>query len=396
MANVELTPKIHWVGVHDHQTDLFEGLWPIDKSWVSYNSYLINDEYPVLLDLVKEPFADEFIDNIEAILPIDEIKYVVLHHMEPDHTSALAALYELAPEITYLVSEKSVAMLDRYYGLRDHIRVVHDGEVITFGAHSLKFVYTPFVHWPETMMSYCPEEEILFSCDAFAGFGAVEDVYFDDQVEEKDWYMQEALRYYANIVASVHKPVLNAIEKLKDVPIKTIAPSHGLIWRHYPENIVETYRTWSEYGVNGAPQGITILLSSMYGSTRELVDALIEGIEKADVPYQVFDVHRQHVSYILPALWSQNAVVVASPTYEGMLTPPMRNVLDLAAQKRMFNKKLLYCGSYTWGGGARRNIETFATNLKWELTESFDYPGFPDEEELEKARQLGEKFALSI
>ncbi len=396
MAYIKMASDIYWAGVHDRRTDLFEGLWPLDTSGVTYNSYLIRDEKPTLIDLVKQPFSEEYLQTVESLLPLDAIRYIVLNHMEPDHSSALLAIHQAAPDAVFLVSEKAVPMLEHYYQLKDHIQVVHDGDQVSLGRHTLKFVYIPFVHWPETMVAYNPEEQILFSCDAFGGYGAVEDVYFDDQAENQEWFMAEALRYYANVVSAVYKPVLNAIEKLKDLPIKTVAPSHGLIWRERPARILQAYQTWSEYGSQGAPAGITVLSASMYGSTRMFLDALIEGIEKTEVPYQVFDVHRRHVSYILPALWSQNAVVVASPTYEGMLTPPMRAVLDVAAQKRMCRKKVMYCGSYTWGGGARRNIETLAANLKWELAESFDYPGFPTEADLQKARCLGETFAAGL
>ncbi len=396
MQPVGITPDIFWVGVNDHETDLFEGLWPVKQEGVSYNSYLIRDEKSTLIELVKSPFSEEYIQQLKTVIDLQKLSYVVLNHMEPDHTSALLVLVQQAPQIKILVSEKAQPMVASYYGLRDAVQVVKDGEEINIGSHHLHFHYTPFVHWPETMMTFIPEEQVLFSCDGFGGFGALEGILFDEQVVDLTWHISEALRYYSNIVAAVSKPVLNAIEKLSDLSIKVIAPSHGLIWKQNPQKIVQLYKKWAEYGSQPAEPGVTILCASMYGSTANLVPSIESGLESAEVPYKRFDVIRDHPSYILPWLWSQRGVIIASPTYEGFLVPPMRNILDIATHKRIFNKIAAYTGSYTWGGGARRDIETFAEGLKWKLTASYDYPGFPRDPELKKAFQFGVDFAAQV
>ncbi|MEL7644367.1 MAG: FprA family A-type flavoprotein, partial [bacterium] len=169
MEQVSLGKGIYWVGVHDHQTDLFEGLWPVQEEGVSYNSYLISSQKTALIDLVKQPFAGSYLDALRGKVDLSRLEYVVLNHMEPDHTSALRDLVQTAPQIKILVSEKARSMVESYYGLQDSVQVVKDGEEISLGEHTLRFVYTPFVHWPETMMTYVPENEILFSCDAFGG-----------------------------------------------------------------------------------------------------------------------------------------------------------------------------------------------------------------------------------
>ncbi len=390
MQHFSLEQDVYWVGVHDHQTDLFEGLWPVQQEGVSYNSYLIRDEKCALIDLVKAPYSSEFLENIKALIPLDKLNYVVINHMEPDHTSALLDLVTDAPQVTLLVSEKASAMMASYYGLQDKIQVVRDGEEISLGKHTLRFVYTPFVHWPETMMTYLLERAILFSCDGFGGFGARNGIVFDDQAANMDWYVDEALRYFSNIVSGVSKPVLNAIDKLTALPVKIVAPSHGLVWRNNPGQIIALYRQWAGYGSQPAEKGITILCGSMYGSTAQLVGAIEKGIASTGADYKTFDVARIHPSYILPWVWNYRGVIVASSTYEGFLIPPMRTLLDIASHKRMYNKIAAYTGSYTWGGGARRDIESFAETLKWNLTASYDYPGFPRESELEKAFHLGE------
>ncbi len=316
--------------------------------------------------------------------------------MEPDHSSALLELLKEAPQVKILVSEKARPMLASYYGLSDSVQVVKDGEEISLGSQDLRFIATPFVHWPETMMTYVPEKQVLFSCDGFGGYGALDGIVFDDQVVDLNWHIEEALRYFSNIVSAVSKPVLNAIEKLDDLPIKIVAPSHGLVWRQNPQQIMDLYRLWAGYGSQPAEVGVTILYGSMYGSTRQMVHAIEEGLTSVNMPYATFDVVREHPSYILPAMWKHRGVIVASPTYEGFLIPPMRNLLDIAVHKRMFGKLCAYTGSYTWGGGARRDIETFTEALKWNLTANYDYPGFPRQPELEKAFQFGVDFAARV
>ena len=396
MEQVSLGKGIYWVGVHDHQTDLFEGLWPVQEEGVSYNSYLISSQKTTLIDLVKQPFAGSYLDALRGKVDFSRLDYVVLNHMEPDHTSALRDLVQTAPQVKILVSEKARSMVESYYGLQDSVQVVKDGEEISLGEHTLRFVYTPFVHWPETMMTYVPENEILFSCDAFGGFGAQAGIIFNDQPEDLDWYLDEALRYFANIVSGVSKPVLNAINKLAGVPIKIVAPSHGLVWRKDPAKIIDLYAKWSGYSSQPAEKGITILCGSMYGSTAQLVKAVEDGIASTSVAFKTFDAARTHASYILPWLWKNRGVVVASPTYEGYLVPPVRNLLEIALHKRMFNKSAVYTGSFTWGGGARRDIESYVEQLKWTLAASYDYPGYPGEAEKEIGRMLGAELAKQV
>lgn len=396
MEQVSLAKGINWVGIHDHQTDLFEGLWPIKDEGVSYNSYLVSSRKTALIDLVKEPFAAGYLDGLKSQADLTKLDYVVLNHMEPDHTSALRELVQAAPQVKILVSEKARSMVESYYGLQDSVQVVKDGEEISLGEQTLRFVYTPFVHWPETMMTYVPESKILFSCDAFGGFGAQDGIIFDDQPGDLGWYLDEALRYFANIVSGVSKPVLNAINKLAGVPVEIVAPSHGLVWRKDPARIINLYAKWAGFSSQPAEKGITILCGSMYGSTAQLVKAVEDGIASTSVAFKTFDAARTHASYILPWLWKNRGVVVASPTYEGYLVPPIRNLLEIASHKRMFNKSAVYTGSFTWGGGARRDIEAYVEQLKWTLAASYDYPGYPGEADMEIGRRLGTELANQV
>ena len=396
MPPVEIRPDIHWIGVNDRTTDLFEGLWPITQEGVSYNTYLINDEKKALVDLAKALKTDEFFDQIDQLANITQLDYIIVNHMEPDHSGVLRTLRRMAPQTTILGTEKTRAMLESFYGITEGVQVVQDGESLSLGQHTLRFVYTPFVHWPETMMTYEVSEHILFSCDAFGSYGALRGAIFDDDCTDPEFYEREALRYYVNIVALFSGPVLKAIAKLADVPVSVIAPSHGLIWRKNPERIVELYKKWAEYATGPTEVGVTLIYGSMYGNTEEVMNAVAQGISQEGVPLTIFDAAHTHVSYILPSLWRQRGVMVGAPTYEGSLFPPVAQALDMAAQKRVRNKKVARFGSYGWSGGAQRHFERIIEPLKWELVDSFEFVGSPTEEDLRHGEEFGAGFARLV
>jgi len=270
---------------------------------------------------------------------------------------------------------------------------VSDGETLSLGKTELKFVHAPFVHWPETMVTYEPSHEILFSCDAFGGYGALRGGIFDDECKDMAFYESESLRYFANIVAKFSGPTLKAIKKLEDVPVSIIAPSHGLIWRKNPGRIVELYRKWAEYATQTAEPGVTLIYGSMYGNTEMMMNAVAQGISSENVPVEIFDTARTHVSYILPSLWTKRGVVVGAPTYEVGVFPPVGQVLEMAALKRIMNKKAAMFGSYGWSGGALKKIKSIIEPLAWDLTETFEFPGGPTAADLEKAKEFGARFA---
>jgi flavorubredoxin len=412
MPPIEIKSDIYWIGVNDRTTDLFEGLWPITQEGVSYNAYLINDEKKAIVDLAKALKTDEFFDQVDQISDVSRLDYIIVNHMEPDHSGVLRTLRRMAPQATILGTEKTRAMLESFYGITEGVQVVQDGDTLSLGKHTLRFVYTPFVHWPETMMTYEVTECILFSCDAFGSYGALRGAIFDDECTNLEFYKQEALRYYVNIVALFSGPVLKAIAKLADVPVSIIAPSHGLIWRENPQIIVDLYKQWAEYATGPTPSttpstslrtelrageiGITLIYGSMYGNTEKMMNAVAQGISREGVPLTIFDAAHTHVSYILPSLWTQRGVMVGAPTYEGSLFPPVAQVLDMAAKKRIRNKKVARFGSYGWSGGAQRHFERIIEPLKWELVDTFEFIGSPTEEELRHGEEFGARFAKLI
>lgn len=396
MPAVSVKPGIYWIGVNDRTTDLFEGLWPITSEGVSYNAYVIDGEKKVLVDAAKDIKGDALLDQIAEVFDPALLDYIVVNHMEPDHTGVLRTLRRIAPNVTFLCTSRAVKMLESYYQVTDNVHVVEDGETLDLGSHQLQFYITPMVHWPETMITYETTQKVLFSCDAFGGYGALQGAIFDDQYAELEFYEHEALRYYANIVALFPKPVLKAIDKLADVSIDIVAPSHGLLWRRNPGRIIELYQKWANYALAGPDVGVTLLYGTMYGNTEKMVEAVAAGVARASVPVDVFDVRHIHASYILPSVYTRNGVLIGAPTYEGELFPPMAHVLDMLSRKRIQNRKLAYFGSFGWSGGARREITQWAEKLKWELAEAWEFPGGATHQDLLKAEELGYTFAQSL
>lgn len=396
MMPIKIHDDIFWIGVNDTHTKLFEGLWPIEKEGISYNSYLIKDDKNTLIDLCKEMQATELLDNIRSITNPADIDYLVVNHMEPDHSGAIEALLQAAPKLTILASPKAANMLEGFFGITERVRVVQDGETLTVGKHTLHFLATPMVHWPETMMTFEENNGVLFSCDGFGGYGRLEKGIFDSDHQNLGYYEQEALRYFANIVCAFSKPVLNAAQKLEGLAIQTVAPSHGIVWQKDPQRILELYVRWSQYAKGGAEKGITLVYGSMYGNTLKMAEAVFEGAASTGIPVQRFDITQTHISYILPWLWTQAGVLIGAPTYEGSLFPTMQQTLEMALTKRIFHKKAAYFGSYGWGGGAKRFINSIFEKLGWELSDTLDFLGRPTEADLKKGQEFGKRFGELI
>lgn len=396
MPSLEIRPDVFWIGLNDRTTDLFEGIWPVAESGVTYNSYLIRDEKNVLIDLTKGFKTDEYFERIDSIVPLAEIDYIVVNHMEPDHTGAIRALTRLPRKCTLIATPKAREMLASFYGITENVRTVADGEELVLGRHTLKFVHAPFVHWPETMVTYDVTDKILFSCDAFGGYGALPGTTFDDQCSDLLFYEREALRYYVNIVAKFSTPTLAAIEKLAGVPIEVIAPSHGLVWRRDPGRIVELYRRWAELAKGGGEVGVTLVYGSMYGNTERMMNAVAQGLSRSGVPVEIFDAARTHSSFILPSLWTYRGVMIGAPTYEGTLFPPVAQALEMAALKRVVNKKTAIFGSYGWSKGGMAAFQKLVEPLKWQVTDMLEFQGGPTADLLKKGEALGERFAAAV
>ncbi|MFW6115312.1 MAG: FprA family A-type flavoprotein [Thermodesulfobacteriota bacterium] len=396
MIPIAIAPDVYWIGVNDRTTELFEGLWPISREGISYNAYLLNDQKKALIDLTKSFNTDEFFHQVDSLTDITQLDYIVINHMEPDHSGALSTLKRIEGRPTLLGTKKTVEMLESFYGIREKVRPVQDGETLSLGRRTLQFVHTPFVHWPETMMTYESSHGILFPCDGFGGYGALQGGIFDDQCGNIDFYLKEALRYYVNVLALFSKMVLKAIDRLKQLPIKIVAPSHGIIWRKEPQRMVNLYREWAGYATGTAEQGVTLIYGTMYGNTESMANAIAQGISRAGTPVEVFDVARTHPSYLLPSLWTNEGVIIGAPTYEGTLFPPVAQAVDIAVHKGVRNKKAGWFGSYGWSGGAQREFQKIVENAKWDLIDSLEIKGGPTSADLNEGEQFGERIAKAL
>ncbi len=401
MSAIEIKPDSWWIGVNVRSHDLFEGLWPIPHG-VSLNSYLVRGEKTAVIDLVREwsGSARSFLEQLESTgCGCQGIDYLILNHLEPDHTGFLNNFRRMAPKVKIISTPKGVEMINHYYGIDEGLQAVQDGEELDLGGgKKLVFHHTPFVHWPETMMTYEPGNEILYSCDAFGGFGVLKGILFDDQVQQSDvsFYYDEMLRYYANIVANFSRPVLRAMDKLSGLNISVIAPSHGLVWRQDPSEVIARYQRFAAYSSGEAEPAITLVWSSMYGNTKTATDAVMRGIASEKVPMEVFEVPGVDESYILASMFKNRGVVIGAPTYEVGLFPPMAHLLDSVARKHMRNKHTFRFGSYGWSGGAQKEFDALAESLKWEQAEALEFRGAPAKNDLQRAEELGAAFARIV
>ena len=281
----QLVDKIYYVGVNDRQKDLFENMLPLQYG-VSYNAYLINDDKTVLVDTVEHPFVEQLIDQVKIVLNGKKLDYLIVNHMEPDHSSGIKTLKLLYPDLQIILNAKTADMINGYYGISDKLVVVKDGDTFSTGSKTLSFHFTPMVHWPEVMMTYVKEDELLFSADAFGCFGALNGAVVDEELDLSVHYT-EMVRYYANIVGKYGMPVQTALKKLSGTPIKMICSLHGPIWKKDIAKVVGIYDSLSKYE---AEPGVVIVYGSMYGHTEQMAEVVAEGAASVTKNVKLYDV----------------------------------------------------------------------------------------------------------
>lgn len=400
MKAVEIAPDIYRVSVDIGSRDLFEGIWPIPDG-VSLNSYVVKAEKTALIDLVKDwdGAVDEISSQMDSIgVPLRDVDYLIINHMEPDHTGWLREMKAQNPHMRILCSKKAVPLVSAFYGIEDGVEAVGSGDTLDLGGKTLMFEDTPNIHWPETMMTYEPESGILFSCDAFGAFGKVGEHVFDDQLteEEKAFFERETERYYANIVSTFSGFVEKGLKKLEGLKVNVIAPSHGVIWRENPVKIIEHYRRLASYKNGPAEEEVSVIWSSMYGNTEQLLEHVLAGLRDEGVKVHVHRVPQEHVSFVLASAWRSSGIIVGTPTYEYRMFPPMYAVLDVLERSHVMNRKAFRFGSYGWSGGAQKQYDEFIKTMKWDCLGDVEYQGAPTDEDKRAAYQMARDLARSV
>ena len=392
---VKMNDHLHYIGVNDRYTHLFEAMWPLPDG-ISYNSYLFDGgSKTCLLDCVRIDSVREFMDNISEVLDGRPLDYVVVNHMEPDHTSSLKSVVERFPEIKIITNKKAVNMMNNFYNIgEENVVLVEDGETVEIGERKLTFYTTPMVHWPESMVCFEEETGILFSQDAFGGFGTLDGAIFDDQL---DWevYREETIRYYTNIVGKYSVQVVRALKKLEGLDIKMICPDHGPVWR---ENIGRIVGLYSDLSEQKTEDGVLIVYGSMYGNSEFVAESIARALAEEGVRnIRIRDISKTHLSYLISETWNYKGIILGCPTYNVGLFPPMENLVEVLKKQKMKNHVLGTFTNYTWGGGAEKKFAEFAEAVKWDvLPTTVDVMGLPGDEDFEKCRQMAKEMAEAL
>lgn len=386
---VKVTDSIYYVGVNDRTKALFENLWPLPYG-VAYNSYLIVDEKVTLVDTVDICYSEQFFRQIERIIGDRPIDYLIVNHMEPDHSGSIGMLKRNYPNVQIVGNKLTFKMLQEYYDIKDNLVTVKEGDTLNIGSRELTFVMAPMVHWPEVMFTYDPKDKVLFSADAFGTFGSLDGNVFDYAMN-LDLYMDEMERYYACIVGKYGKFVQKVLKKLDTIEVKTICATHGPVWTDYAfEKAFKVYDRLSKYE---GQKGAVVLFGSMYGNTSVLADHIARGIGSRGIKNVVcYDVSRTHASYILRDIFRYKAFVIGSPTYSDNIYPPIANILNLVKIREVPDRLVSIFGSCSWAGQAVRKLTPFQEEMNWEMVgDPYEIKGAATEEELLKGYQLGQK-----
>ena len=347
----KITENIYYVGVNDRNKSLFEGLWPLPNG-VSYNSYLIDDEKVCLIDTVEVDFFTQYIERIHEVIGDRPVDYLVINHMEPDHSGSIALIKKYYPEIQIVGNKKTFQMMEGFYGITDGTVEVKNGDTLALGKQTLTFVLTPMVHWPETMVTLCGTT--LFSGDAFGCFGALNGGVIDSQIN-CDTYWLEMERYYSNIVGKYGTPVQNALKKLADVKLDYICATHGPVWHEYINKVIAIYDRLSKYETE---PGLVICYGTMYGNTERAAEVIARAASEAGVKnIVVYNVSKTHHSYIIRDVFRYKGLIVGAPTYNTALYHEMDVLLSELAGKDIKNHLLGWFGSYGWASKAVSEIQ---------------------------------------
>lgn len=350
---MKLSEHVRYVGVNDFRPFLFENQWTLPHG-VSYNSYLVVDEKIALVDTAAAAFGEQFLANIREEIGDRQVDYLIVNHMEPDHSALMSLVREEYPGIQIVTNAKAVPMIEGYNGITDNVKVIKEGEVLSLGSVSLTFAMIPMVHWPETMVTYLAEEQTLFSGDAFGCFGAVEGG-ICDRFEE---YRDEMVRYYASIVGKYGQPVQAALKKLSGLTLSRICSTHGPVWESQIPQVVALYDRMSRYETD---KGVCIVVGSMYGNTEKAAEAIHAELVKRGVKCVIHNAVTENPSFIYKDVFEYNTLICGSPTYNNDIFPAVREVLYGVCARQVKNHGFAAFGSFTWAGASVKLMNEMAS-----------------------------------
>jgi flavodoxin len=388
---IEIKNNVYYVGVNDRNKAKFEGLWPLPEG-VSYNSYLIVDDKVALIDTVDLAFFPQFLDNIREVIGDRPIDYIVINHMEPDHSGSMSLMRKYYPNVEVIGNKKSFNLLKGFYGPPFKEIEVKNGDEISLGKHNLKFFITPMVHWPETMMTLDLTDNILFSGDAFGCFGALNGGVLDDNINCDEFWL-EMVRYYSNIVGKYGTPVQNALKKFNGVQLDYLCSTHGPVWHTHLQRVLNEYDRMSRYDTE---EGVVICYGTMYGHTEAMAEVIAREVSNQGIKnVKVYNVSKTHHSYLIRDVFRYKALVVGAPTYNTGLYHEMEVFLSEIANRDIKNHVIGWFGSHGWASKAVSKIAEWNENhIKFEpVGVPVDMTQALDETSTEQCKALGKAIA---
>jgi len=393
MVNVVLKDGVNWVGVVDWNIRDFHGY--VTSRGSTYNAYLISDEKTALVDTVKAAFCNELIEHISELTNLEKIDYIIVNHVEMDHSSSLPVIAKLAKNAKIISSLRGKEALIKHYGPDFNVvETVKTGDELKLGKRALRFIEAPMLHWPDSMFTYIVEDKILMPNDAF-GQHYADSGRFNDQVNECE-LMEEAKTYYANILMPFAPLITRKIQEVVQmgIPIDIIAPSHGVIWRKDPSQIITAYLNWSS---GAAKQKAVVVFDSMWGSTDKMARAIADSLAGAGIEVKLLKLRATDNTDVVTEILDAKAVVVGSPTLNNQMFPSVSSFLTYITGLKPKGKVWAFFGSYGWGGGAVRDMVEMAKKAGFEVLEpSVDAKYVPDKEELKKCFDFGQQIAQKI
>ncbi|WP_286034098.1 FprA family A-type flavoprotein [Fusobacterium necrogenes] len=393
----EITNTITWIGVNDRKTERFENYLPLPNG-VTYNSYFISDEKTCVIDAVEMGSTSTFLDKVVECLAGRKLDYIVVNHVEPDHSSGLKEVIRLFPEIKIVGNIKTLGMLQAFspdFPVENFV-TVKEGDILELGIHKLTFAMVPMVHWPESMITYDLTDKILFSNDIFGSFGTLDGGIFDDQVNF-EFYQNEMRRYYSNIVGKYGPQALNALKKLSGLEIRFICPSHGLMWRKDISKVISLYETWAK--LEPEIEGVVIVYGSMYGNTAKMAEIIGRKLNCCGIKeIKIYDASKTDLSFIIAEIWKYKGLFIGSCAHNNSVYPKIEPLLHKLENYGLKNRYIGIFGSMMWSGGGVRGIQAFADNLKGiEIVgESVEVKGTPKTEDITRLEKVAEEMAAKL